>query len=274
MLGWKAMARVVLIGMVAAGGAAWLVLPMGCKSEPHITGTLKPTENRSQRLMALAAQEAGHIPEPDMRLTRQLNLADQQIQRGWPADALITLGSARDTLQSNDATRLNEYATISGWISISQLARQITAAELARQACDSAVAAMEKLEDPAKRCQYVFGVANELQYLKGMPAAAAVLAKAGPWTRAIDNIQQRREAEVSFASALFNFDDYAAGQQMLRNDDDAAWRSDTLARLAAIPVGGAVPAEARRESSVKAFGRTLDYDKVFQNQLRSNTTND
>ncbi len=273
---WKKSLAVVLGAAIVAGGATLFALPLGCNNAPRITGNLNPTAPRSQKLMALAAEEAGQIPEPDMRLTRQLNLADQQIRRGWPADAQATLSWARDTLRSKDAKQLNDHATVSGWISISQLARQIKAMDLATDACESAVGVMEKLEDPAKRCQYVFGVANELQYLKGKPAAAAIMAKSGPWTKSIDNLQQRREAEVSFASALFNFDDYAAGQAMLRQDDDAAWRSDTLARLAAIPVGGApsaVAAEPRMDAP-KAFGRSLDYEKVFQNQVKSNTSKD
>lgn len=258
---------VLLLGLVSAG----------CQTQPRITGTLTPSATRSQKLMAMAADEAGNIPEPDMRLTRQLNLANQQIHRGWKTDAQTTLTHAAQTLKSKDAAQLNDHARVSGWISISQLGRQTGTAELAAQACDNAVAVMEKIEDPAKRCQYVFGIANELQYHKGQPAAAAILSKAGPWTRSIDHLQQRRDALVSFASALFNFDDYIAGQGMLRQDDDPAWRSDTLARLANFPPAPASMAldkSAASPQQVQPYGKQLDFGSIFENKTKSNTSKD
>ena len=100
----------------------------GCQSQARITGTLNPNASRSQKLMAMAADEAGKIPEPDMRLTRQLNLADQQIQRGWKTDAQVTLTRASENLKSTDGAGLNDHARVSGWISISQLGRQSDAA--------------------------------------------------------------------------------------------------------------------------------------------------
>lgn len=263
-----ALATVILLGLLSAG----------CQTQPRITGTLNPNASRSQKLMAMAADEAGNIPEPDMRLTRQLNLADQQIQRGWKTDAQTTLAHAAGTLKSKDAVQLNDHARVSGWISISQLGRQTDATALAAEACDNAVAVMEKIEDPAKRCQYVFGVANELQYHKGQPAAAAILSKAGPWTRSIDNLKERRDALVSFASALFNFDDYPAGQAMLHQDDDPAWRSDTLTRLANFsPATPAMVADQQSASSPRQeqpYGKQLDYRSIFQNQTKSNTSKD
>ena len=273
------MSHIQTRAIVAIAAAMMLSIGLaGCQSQRRITGTLNPNASRSQKLMAMAADEAGKIREPDMRLTRQLNLADQQIQRGWKADAQVTLTHASQNLKSTDAAGLNDHARVSGWISISQLGRQSDAAALAAEACDNAITVMEKIEDPAKRCQYIFGVANELQYHKGQPAAAAILSKAGPWTRSIDDLKQRREALVSFASALFNFDDYVAGQNMLQQDDDPAWRSDTLTRLANFsPANPAVVADEKSTASrqrLEPYGKSLDYRKVFQNQIKSNTSKD
>ena len=69
----------------------------GCTSTLPVTGNLHVEEARSQKLMALAADEAGKISDVDMRLTRQLNLADLQSTRDWNADARKTLAAARNT---------------------------------------------------------------------------------------------------------------------------------------------------------------------------------
>lgn len=264
--------------MVTGGCAMVLLLPAACQAPPRITGQLTPSAYRSQRLMALAAEEAGLIPEIDTRLTRQLNLADVQIQRDWLADARATLANARDTLKSADAAKLNEHARLSGWISISELSRQAEDTVLANQACDGAVTALRAIDDPGRRCQYVLGIANELQYLKGKPAAAQLLVEAGPWLRSLDHLEKRRQAATSFAAALFNFDDYAGGQKLLRQDDDAAWRSETLAHLAAVTPGGngaasfsAAPGSAQPSLF---YGKNLSYKSVFQNQRNSQTTKD
>jgi hypothetical protein len=243
--------------------------------------------------MALAAEEAAMIADLDARLTRLLNLAEMQIYREHPADARTTLAHARTTLGSEQAPKqLNDHARISGWISVSELSRQADDDESARSACDSAVTAMRGIEDPAVRCEYVMGVCNELQYLRGAPAAAMVLAESGPWTKAIDDVARRRQAVISFAAALFNLDDFTRGQQMLRQEDDAAWRSDTLTQLASLPVrsgwgsdyaaDASVPAgaveemEMRREAATSQpwFGKQLRYRDVFRGQQRSQTEKD
>jgi len=272
-----------VLGLVLAGGGAMLlVFPSGCTEMHPVNGQLDVTNDRSQRIMALAAEEAAAIPDPDTRLTRQLNLADTQIQRGWPVDARVTLTAARDTLQAKDAVKLNDHARISGWISISQLARQADDLALAVGACDSAKAAMTAIEDPAKRCQYVMGISNELQYLKGKPAAAALLALAAPWTRVIDNLPKRREATVAFASALFTLDDFTDAKAMIHQDDDAAWRSQTLQMLASLRPASQGPdmvgAASLRVDSPQAgsfyFGKNLNYQQIFQNQTNSQTGKD
>jgi len=262
----------VVMLVLAGGGAVLMVFPPGCAEMHPVNGQLDVTNDRSQRIMALAAEEAAAIPDIDARLTRQLNLADVQIQRGWPVDARVTLAAARGTLQTKVAAQqLNDHARISGWISVSQLARQAKDLALAITACDSAAVAMMAIEDPAKRCQYVMGIGNELQYLKGKPAAAALLAQAAPWTKSIDNVPTRRAATVAFACALFTLDDFDDAKAMFRQDDDAAWRSQMLQTLAS-------PAEVTNlrqigaASAVAPFGKDLNYRTIFQNQTNSQTS--
>jgi hypothetical protein len=292
------MARIALF-LLALAGVPFLG---GCGGPPPVSGDIQANEGRSQKLMALSAQEAGHIPDADMRLTRQLNLADLQIDRGWSDNARDTLTAARNTLGSPEAAKLNDQIRLSGWVSISQLSRRIHDMADAAIATDTALVELERIEDPAKRCEYVMGLANELQYIKGKPAAAALLAKAGPWTKWIDNLSWKRQALVAFATALFNLDDFDAGQKMVEQETHAAWRSDVLATMAqaaqeeqvqtvsGVPVAAA---EARgfvtrglsaghvsigplvpANNNQPFFGKSLDYDRVFKNQKNAQTTQD
>jgi len=87
------------IALVTGLGGVVLVVTRGSDQPPRLSGTLRPTKERSRALMALAAQEAALIQDVDARLTRLLNLADTQIQRNWLADARDTLGSVRAGLR-------------------------------------------------------------------------------------------------------------------------------------------------------------------------------
>jgi hypothetical protein len=239
-----------LLVLLALASLPWLG---GCAPEP-VSPVLHATEARSRKLMALAAEEAGRIPDPDMRLTRQLNLADVQIGRDWKDDARKSLAAARATLAAPESTKLGEQARLGGWVSVSELSRRSHDTDVAAAATDAALAELNKIEDPAARCEYVMGVANELQYSKGKPAAAALLDRAGPWTRSIDSVGSRRQALVAFATALFNLDDFDAGRKMLDQESDPAWRSDVLAGMAenpptevALGTGVVAPVMLRRE---------------------------
>ena len=283
---------VVLVGTLAGGIVTW-----GCgagKPLPAINTTIQPGKDRGRQLIALAATEAAKIADVDTRLTRLLNLADLQIQRGWKTDAPRTLGDVVVTLRSKDAMQLSEQARISGWVSVSQLSRSCDDVAQAQAACDGALAAMRAIEEPARRCEYVIGVCNEIQYLKGKPAAVSLLAEAGPWSRSIDDVQRRRQAVVAFASALFNLDDFAAGQKMIQFEEDAAWRSATLTQLATMAEQNEVKYKAVRMASdagaasaatdqramnapstpSAAFGRELDYIQIFKGQRNSQTVKD
>jgi len=267
----------------------------GCSTIPPVSGQLRTSDARSQELMAMAAAEAAMIGDVDQRLTRQLNLAETQRNRGWNNDAITTLAATRITLGSKDAAQLTDHARLSGWVSASELSRSVKDIAGATLACQGAQADLLKIEDPAKRCLYVMGVANETQYTQGIQAAAGVLTQAGAWTKSIDNVNNRKQAVVSFATALFNLDDYAAGQQMLRNEGDASWRSDVLAKMAmasdrvaedakraqaqvsmsrdaAAAPAAARPSDVQLESNF--YGKNLQYREVFQNQSKSRSTKD
>jgi len=73
---------------------------------------------------------------------------------------------------------------------------------------------------------------------------------------------------------------------MLRQEDDVAWRSDTLIRLASLPAADERAAVATSLSSTPAtaaegeplpdpqFGRKLNYRDVFRGQQNSQTQTD
>lgn len=285
----KVLAIVMMAGMLIA-------LP-ACQSRPRsqpLSGVIRPTADGGKRLLDLAASEAVNIPDPDVRLTRLLNLADMQTQRGWKHDATLTLGNAETTLRSAQAAELTEHARLSGWISVSELSRAADDTGRANSACDGAVKALLAIDDPGRRCEYVMGIGNELAYLKGNEAAGKLVDQAGPWTKSIDDLQRQRQAVLTFANVLFNLNDYEAGQRMLRNQGDAAWRSETLAQLAAqagqkygspVAYSSLAPAAAEADSSagriesrsssvLSSFGRPLGYRQVFQNQTHSQTLPD
>lgn len=252
----------------------------GCSGPSPISPHLHVDEARSQKLMALAAEEAGKIGDADMRLTRQLNLADMQIARDWIDNARTTLAAARKTLGSPEAGKLNDHARISGWVSISELSRRINDMAGAATATEAALRELDRIEDPSKRCEYVMGLANELQYIKGKAAAAELLGRAGPWTKSIDNLSQRRQALIAFSTALFNLDDFDAGQKMLGQEPDAAWRSDVLAGMAQIAPAESFASDSSGSLRVQSptsqpfYGRSLNYEQVFKNKRASQTSKD
>jgi len=110
----------VCVGLVAVAGVGLWAGLVGC-------GT---AENHSSRLLALAAEEAGQITDVPRRLTRQLNIADRQSQRGQNANASTSLAAARKTISdaaSGQASGgfLGTPTSMAGFVSISQLARRV-----------------------------------------------------------------------------------------------------------------------------------------------------
>jgi hypothetical protein len=281
----------IVLGILLLGAVVGVLVWWMTWAVPPITVQIEASATRSRTLLALAGRQAAKIPAVDIRLTRLLNLGDQEIQRGYKSEARETLSFARETLAGKDAATLDEQARISGWVSVSELCREAGDKSAASSACDGAVVALRAIEDPARRCEYVIGVCNELQYLKGKGYASKLLDEAGEWTRSIDSVGRRRQAVTGFASALFNLDDYAAGERMISREQDPAWGADTLIQLAnmAQPGSGgpavallrmddarhATPASAPPSavslSEVPTFGKEVSYRSIFQNQTRPQT---
>lgn len=279
---------VVLMSLVAGGTVLGLY---GCQEPERVTGTIRPADDRDRKLVALAAEEAGLFEDVDAGLTRQLNLANEQLRRGWTADAPVTLKGARDRLLGKDASKLSIHARLSGWVSISELSRAARDTTSASNACDQAIKELESYGNQAARCKYVMGIANEAQFLKGLPAAKNLLVSAGGWAREIGDKNERRTALTTFASALFNLDEYTAGQTVMRQDPDASWRSETLSALASAanpentePRAATAVAHAVREHASDervaerrsiqpsgSYGVPLNYQSVFRGKERSAT---
>ena len=206
------------------------VIATGCNGK-KVTSVPNVTGDRSRRLSVLAATEAGRIQDPDARLTRQLNIADQVQQRYGAEDALAVLDEASKTLREVGPA-LDGYTRISGWVSVSQLARKAAGTAAAEGATKEAQAALEALPETGERCQYVLGVAEEVSHLQGDAQAVALLVKGGQWAKGIDDADQRRAARLAFAIALFNLNAFEGGVESLRGEDDPAWSSDTMLALA------------------------------------------
>src|ERR1039458_1509363 len=84
------------------------------------------TSTRSGKLLTMAAEEAGAIDSLQERLTRQLNIADLQIQTGQKAEAIKTLSLAAATLKVEEKEKktLDDFRRIAGWTSVAQLSHR------------------------------------------------------------------------------------------------------------------------------------------------------
>jgi hypothetical protein len=212
--------------------------------------------DRARTLMRLAAGEADEIEAPAERLRRLLNIAEMQIRRqGHAGDGERTLRRSAETIEQAPADALDEHTRIAGWVSISELARRIDRDRFAARAVDSAVDALKAVQPPRRRTEFVRGVAAEIRWLRGKPAAAELLRQAEPWLRDYRDAEQRRPATAAIASDLFLYDDYDGGMAILRVVDSAPWRADTLADLAE----NAIPQ--------KAWGKQVDFASSFQTHV-------
>ena len=262
------------------------VLLASCTSE-RLPDALDPN-----RVLHMAGQEAGEIPNPTARLTRQLNIAFRQIGFAKLADARATLAQARKTLESthdaavHDQPPLGDHDRLAGWISVSELSRDAQDPATANVAVDRALAHLNKIEPPHARCDYVPGIAREVRQLRGDKPAAALLATAGEWATKIPELPTRRLAYLAFATELFRANDYEAARLLLRRDEDAAWRADALTAVSdqarwgpvlayrvSAPIGAASGRafEASGEAATsqeagKGFGKPLDFKSTFYRQ--------
>ena len=226
--------------------AACVLVVVGCSSRPS-------NVDRGNKLMALAAEEAGLIKPPAQRLTQQLNIAELQIVQGQKDNASKTLAAACKTIQ-DAAKDFDTQVAMAGYVSISQLGRRIGDRDVASQACDGALALLQEIKPEQVRCPYVHAMAGELKELRGNDASSKFVREAGPWCKGIDDPTDRREALVLFSSDLFGCEDYAGGQELLRNDEDAAWRSRTLLAMARTSL---TEAQQEKANSLSGADRTV-----------------
>ena len=198
-----------------------------------IVGCQERTQNNidPDRILHMAGEEAGQINAPKERLTRQLNIANRQTEHGHAADARRTLAQARETLEHADKQALNEQERLSGWVSLSELARSAEDKAFANGALDKAMAALIEITPAQERCKYVLGVEREVQALRGDAPAAKLLVTASEWAMELPKPWTRRAAYVAYADGLFHCNDYEGARTVLRRDPDAAWRSDALTML-------------------------------------------
>jgi hypothetical protein len=191
-----------------------------------------PGVDRAARLTNMAAAEAANVSNPKDRLTRQLNIAHVQIRQGWYKDARANLDAARKTIEASDHDQLDNLARIAGWVSVSELSRRAHDEPAASFACDQALSVLNAITPLSQRCEYVRGLADEVDALRGKAEAAKLLRQAGPWAKTIQDMQYRRTALAAIAHDLFVRDDYDGGRDVLKQEDDPSWRSDTLLALA------------------------------------------
>ena len=283
----------MLKNLCRCGLAVLALLSSGCTPK-RLTDPVHHSARRSRQLMVLAAVEARHIPDADVRLTRQLNIANEVLAQYGKDGAVEVLHEATETL-NGVGKQLTGHALLAGWVSVAQLARRASAGQLATDASDRAVRELERLPDPAERCDYVMGVAEEVSHAVGAPAAVALLMKSGTWAASILQPETRRSARLAFASALFNLEDYEAGAAVLRQENDPLWSSEAMMRLASPGsyyafarnevVNGAVAAQvtntalsedaADRAAPAAAavprqqYGKQLGFEGVFEGRTTS-----
>ena len=203
-------------------GAACIcgILLAGCAQPPAI--------DRSGRLLTMTSEEAANISSTLERFTRQLNIADTQVQTGRKADADKSLLLARDTLVSSKDATFDSFHRIAGWTAIAQLARAAEDRPLALKASDEALAALNNVSPVPERAQYVLSLAGELYLLKGRIDAIELLNSGAGWAEKIDDVNMRREALIAFSYRLISYDAFDDVRTALRRDPDAVWRTDTL----------------------------------------------
>lgn len=211
--------------------AVAVVVFSSCFASKRLTDPVHHSSRRSSQLMVLAAGEAKAIPDADVRLTRQLNIANEILLRYGKDGASEALLEATETLNTV-GPQLDGHALLSGWVSVAQIARRASADALATDAVTRAMREIERMPNVAERCDYVIDVAEEASHTLGAPQAVALLMKSGDWAQAIPSSGDRRTARLAFASALFNLEDYDAGAAILRKEKDALWSSDALIQLA------------------------------------------
>ncbi len=190
------------------------------------------TEDRSGRLLTLAAEEAKNIPGSLDRFTRQLNIANTQINTFRLTDADKTLQLAAQTLTAGKTDDFDDFHRIAGWTSISELAWAAQDHAMAKDALQKALDALNTVKPVWNRAQYVDSLATELDVMRGHPDAVELLTTGAGWAAQIDDRNTRRLALFIFANHLISLDAYDPARAVLEREPDAAWRTDALLALA------------------------------------------
>jgi hypothetical protein len=205
-----------------------------------LTACEAPPLDRAGRLLTMASEEASSISNSLDRFSRQLNIADTQLRTLRKTDADKTLGLASDTLQKARKEEFDDFHRIAAWTAISQLARAADDKDMAIKASDLAQAALNDVQPPAERPQYVQSLAWELAELKGKPAAIELLGSGSAWAAEIKDSNVRRFALLTFAEQLLTYDAFDNARTTLRHDPDPSWRTDAFrcrSWLCRIPTG-------------------------------------
>jgi hypothetical protein len=198
----------------------------------------------------MAAEEASQVDSVKLRLKQQLHIAEIQIHRNAYSGARLSLARAWVTLEAGQE-QIDPHTRLAGWVSISELSRGANDRDTAAEACRQAREALLNLPEEDQRCQYVLDLAHEIRAVFGRRRAVELIAQAGPWARQINPQSDRREVYVAFADRLFDYEAYEAGREVLTQDPEPYWRSDTLVQL------------SRGEVKGKWLGKQLDYQNSF-----------
>lgn len=222
------MRRMILAGFTG------VVLATGLAIALSACGSVAPS--RAGRLLTMAAEEAGFIESLDERLTRQLNVADLQIQTGQKSEAVKTLGLAATTLKvvekESDKKTLDDFRRIAGFASLAELYHRAGDNGAGTAAYYDAYEALKSVQPVAKRAEYVLSLSEVCAELKGKAEAARVLESGGQWAGEIKDQGSRRMALATFAQRLFEYDDFDKARVVMKVELDPRWRSDTLSAMA------------------------------------------
>jgi hypothetical protein len=114
---------------------------------------------------------------------------------------------------------------------VAQLSRRAGDEKAGSDAYFAAVEAINATK-PATAAEYVLSLSRVCYEIRGRDETIALLIKGGEWARSVEDGQLRRYALWCYSQALVGYDDLEAARKVMRNEADAAWRSDALAALA------------------------------------------